>query len=314
MPCVSIIMNCYNGEQYLQQAVDSIMAQTYADWELIFYDNASTDSSAQIVHQYDDSRIVYYRRAETVPLGQARNHALSMASGELIAFLDVDDYWMPDKLMNQCRLFEEHPETSLVFGDVRILYVQEGQERQLFPMMMGKSRPPRGEIFPFLLHKYVINMGSAVIRRTKLVELDEWFDETMVYSPDFDLFMRLAVDSRIDYTDDIVMVYRVHQKSLSHSVVQSTKYLEPLRTLEKISQAYPELSARLKKDFQSCVIRTVATQLWKQGQARKAREMALDAIGTREGFSLFMLSFFSFSRVESIADRLLWFRRKRAQK
>ncbi len=86
---VSIIMNCLNGEKYLKDSIGSIYSQTYDNWEIIFWDNASTDRSDEIAQSYD-SRLKYFRSDETYSLGKARNLAVSKAKGEYIAFLDVD--------------------------------------------------------------------------------------------------------------------------------------------------------------------------------------------------------------------------------
>src|SRR5437868_4501867 len=100
-PLVSVIMNCLNGEQFLRDAIDSVIAQTYANWEIVFWDNASTDASASIAQSYHDDRIRYFRGDSTVPLGHARNLAIQKSRGTFIAFLDCDDLWLPTKLEKQ---------------------------------------------------------------------------------------------------------------------------------------------------------------------------------------------------------------------
>ena len=105
-PKVSVVMNCFNSERYLREAIDSVFAQTYSDWEIVFWDNASTDNSARIAKSYGP-RLKYYRGDENVSLGEARNYALGKARGEYIAFLDCDDLWAPDKLQKQIPLFND---------------------------------------------------------------------------------------------------------------------------------------------------------------------------------------------------------------
>ncbi|SVC54039.1 uncharacterized protein METZ01_LOCUS306893, partial [marine metagenome] len=86
-------MNCYNGEKYLREALDSIIDQTYKNWELIFWDNQSTDNSANIVLSYNDHRIKYFLSKKSSLLYDARNLAIEKTQGEYLAFLDVDDFW-----------------------------------------------------------------------------------------------------------------------------------------------------------------------------------------------------------------------------
>ena len=96
-PLVSVIMNCYNGEKYLQRAIDSIIVQTYKNLEIIFWDNASTDSSADIYRNTaeKDARFKYFKSEKNVNLGEARALAVNECTGDYITFLDTDDEWLP---------------------------------------------------------------------------------------------------------------------------------------------------------------------------------------------------------------------------
>ena len=117
-PLVSVIMNCFNGEKYLRGAIDSVISQTYKNWEIIFWDNQSNDKSAKIFKDYKDDRLKYYCADSHIEiLYRARNYALKKANGEFIAFLDVDDWWLPEKLEKQIPLFND-PDVGLVYGNV----------------------------------------------------------------------------------------------------------------------------------------------------------------------------------------------------
>ena len=98
-PVVSVIMNCLNSSEHLQETLDSLAAQTFTDFEVIFWDNGSTDSSPQIArgHAGLAGRLRYFRGEETVPLGAARNLAIARSRGRYVAFLDCDDLWRPEK-------------------------------------------------------------------------------------------------------------------------------------------------------------------------------------------------------------------------
>ena len=100
-PFVSVIMNCYNSSEFLREAIESVINQSYSNWELIFWDNQSTDESPMIVKSYDDKRICYYYAESNKPLSAARNLAIQKANGEYVAFLDSDDGWLPEKLQKQ---------------------------------------------------------------------------------------------------------------------------------------------------------------------------------------------------------------------
>jgi glycosyltransferase involved in cell wall biosynthesis len=102
MSKVIIIINCFNGSQYLQEAINSIYAQTFKDWCIFFFDNCSSDSSGEIAKSFNH-QLKYYRHDHTIPLGHARKLAVEMTANqsEWIAFLDTDDIWLPNKLERQ---------------------------------------------------------------------------------------------------------------------------------------------------------------------------------------------------------------------
>ena len=128
--CVSIIMNCYNGGKYLNEAIDSVLVQTFQDWELIFWDNQSSDNSAKILQSYEDERIQYYLSEKFTSLGEARNQAIMKSKGEFIAFLDCDDLWMLDKLEKQIPLFNDS-KVGLVICDT-YFFNEKGVFKQLY--------------------------------------------------------------------------------------------------------------------------------------------------------------------------------------
>ena len=110
---VSVILNCLNSTEYLREAIDSVYAQTYSNWEIILWDNASTQDVQSFIKGYDN-RLSYFRAVKTVNLGEARNLAMSKATGNLIAFLDCDDIWMPEKLSLCIPRFDD-PEVGLAY-------------------------------------------------------------------------------------------------------------------------------------------------------------------------------------------------------
>ena len=138
---VSIIMNCYNSEMYLRQSIDSVYNQSYYNWELIIWDNQSTDSTAQIANSYNDKRIRYFLAEKHTPLGEARNMAIEKSTGEIIAFLDSDDLWLPKKLEKQIILFDNE-KVGIAICDT-IFFNQKGKNKQLY----RKKKPLMGMVF-----------------------------------------------------------------------------------------------------------------------------------------------------------------------
>ena len=102
-PLVSVVINCFNGEKYLRQAIDSVINQTYKNWELIFWDNQSKDDTAKIFKSYKNPKLKYFYSPEHTTLYKARNLAMKNCKGEFISFLDSDDWWVPEKLEKQIK-------------------------------------------------------------------------------------------------------------------------------------------------------------------------------------------------------------------
>ena len=109
---VSIVMTCYNGDKYLSKALQSIINQSYLNWELIFWDNQSNDNSKSVFNSFNDKRFKYFFSPTHTNISIAKNFAMEKTNGSLIAFLDVDDWWHKDKLKKQIKLFN-NPNISI---------------------------------------------------------------------------------------------------------------------------------------------------------------------------------------------------------
>ena len=205
-PLVSIIVNCFNGEEYLREALDSIITQTYKNWEIIFWDNQSNDTSAKIFKSYQDNRLKYYLApSHTKILYEARNYALKKATGDFIAFLDVDDYWLPDKLEKQIPLFND-PKVGLVYGNLWYLLKQKKRK------FLSKKTLPTGMILNELLHDYVIRSATIIIRKKSLESLKFYFNDRFHIIGDFDLSIRLAAEWKLNCVQSPIAFVRIHGK------------------------------------------------------------------------------------------------------
>lgn len=201
-PTVSVIMNCYNSDTYLNQAIDSVYAQTYPDWEIIFWNNQSTDSSATIAQSYDD-KLHYFLSDTHTSLGVGRNAALAQAQGTYIAFLDCDDYWAPHKLEKQVGIVEANPDIGLVYSNYYLL-------KNTGTRMMFYSKQPEGYIFEKQLTYYSIGILSVLLRSNALKKLDHIFDEHLNLAEDFDTFMRILYTTKAAYIHEPLAYYRWH--------------------------------------------------------------------------------------------------------
>jgi glycosyltransferase involved in cell wall biosynthesis len=214
MPLVSIIMNVCNGAAFLREALDSVMAQTFTDWELIVWDDRSTDASAAIVSEYRDARVRYFLSPDDAPLGKARRDAIRQSKAEWIAFLDQDDIWLPGKLEKQLALAEA--DTSLLYGRT-VRFYTGGRERD-YDQAHEYKLLPEGDIFTQLFTKSCfIAMSAAMFRRSAIVTSGGIPEEVRII-PDYHLYVAVARKYRARAVQEVVCRYREHSGSMSHVV------------------------------------------------------------------------------------------------
>jgi len=295
VPKVSVIMNCYNSEKYLKEAIGSVYTQTYQNWEIIFWDNASTDSSAEITRSYDD-KLKYFRGEKTVPLYAARNYALKEARGEYIAILDCDDLWLPTKLEEQIPLLEKDGKVGLVYSDA-FLFNEKGKEKCQFAF----TKPHRGDIFSELLFSNFINAQTVVIRRKVFEDLKYWFDSHLIWAGDLDIYLRICYKWKADYVDRPLARHRVHRDSATFKKSRECLVTELNLLLEKIYKnfsdfeyKYPEENRRLKRR------RDVELSLldWENGDKTQARKRLNAYVQDRVVYTiLYFLMYFPFRYV-----------------
>lgn len=221
---VSIIMNCYNGERFLSVAINSILSQTYTNWEVIFWDNQSTDSSATIAKNYVNSKFRYFYSPHHTSLYKARNEAIKKAKGDFLAFLDVDDWWQSDKLERQIPLFKD-AQVGIVYGNYFYHNQKKGVKRILY-----KDKLPRGFIAESLINKNRIGMLTLVLRREAYNDLLFGFNEEYDIIGDFDAVFRISQKWKSDTVDTPIANYRYHGDNLSSNSFD--KYIEELGAWE----------------------------------------------------------------------------------
>lgn len=294
-PLVSVIMNCFNSEKYLREAIDSVLAQSYRHWELIIWDNCSVDATAKISKSYADERILYYKAEHHTALGEARNLAISVSHGDLIAFLDSDDVWLPEKLEKQVPLFNS-PEVGLVICDA----ISFNKHRTLLRLYQ-KRKPPTGMVFRQLLGEYFVWMVTAMIRRKSFESLDYGFNARYEVCEEYDLFVRIGYAWELAYVDQVLAMYRVHGDSLT--LTRGDLFpVEQRLILNKFKQEivdfeddYHDQIFALQRDIDV----NEAILFWRNGAVSEARRMSRPYIST--GFkwmAFYLLTYFPFSYFE----------------
>ena len=206
---VSIVLNCYNGEKYLKEALSSVKAQTYKNWELIFWDNRSKDKSAKIVKSFKIKKLKYYLSKRHTSLYAARNLAIKKASGEYISFIDADDIWAKNKLKKQIKLFEDQ-ETAVVYGNSWLKNEKKNKMKRFI-----NYKVESGYIYKDLIKRYNIGILTSVIKNSLLKKSKIIFDNKYNIIGDFDFFLKLSKKYKFQYISEPIATYRIHENNLS---------------------------------------------------------------------------------------------------
>jgi glycosyltransferase involved in cell wall biosynthesis len=208
-PLISIIVNCYNGEKYLTQALECILKQTYKKWEVIFWDNQSTDKSADIFKTYQDERFKYFYAEKHTSLYEARNLAIEKSKGDFISFLDTDDLWSENKLSLQISYFKSI-EVGVVYSNLWLIKKSEKTRR-----LYSKKNLPSGKIFDKLINNYNVGILTVLIRKKYYLDLETKFDSRFSIIGDFDLMLRLSKLCVFESIQEPLASYRLHGENLS---------------------------------------------------------------------------------------------------
>lgn len=243
-PLVSVIMNCHNGEEYLKRALDSVCAQTYKNLEIIFWDNASTDKSAEIFNEYaeKDKRFKYYKSDKCVSLGEARSYAVNKCTGDYITFLDTDDEWLSDKTEIQVKAMLED---DYVLGYSSVYEVYDNKCKAY------NIRWSSGKIFPNLLTQFEVQLPTAIIKRDKLIEKKLTFDPYIQASEEYCLFMQLIYDEKVCVIKRPLAKYYIRKDSLTQKSIDRWA-TERRYTLDKIREShsdYKKYSRQFKEAY-----------------------------------------------------------------
>ena len=241
-PLVSVIIPSYNAEQFIGQAIESVMAQTYPSYEMIVVDDGSTDKTKEILKEFDGQiRCVHQ---ENRGPSAARNAGIEIAQGTYICFLDADDLWTPDKLEAQVEFLERHPDIALVFSDHQDFKSGNVDPRsyldakkETFGEVLVTEKPLQ-EAFLKLIQENFISTPTVMVRK-RCLEKTGLFDENLWSVEDRDLWLRMAAHFQLACLPRIFCQRRVHQSNISR---QSELTLHGrTNVLEKNRRAFPLL-------------------------------------------------------------------------
>lgn len=216
---VSVLMPVYNGEKYLQESIDSILKQTYSDFELIIIDDGSTDNSSKIIRMNSDrdKRIVYLRNEKNSGICITLNRGLEVARGEYIVRMDCDDIAETNRIMKQVAFMDTHPEYGMAGSKIRIF--GEGTTPYIFDFDEDWRMCLANMIFA------TCSAHPAVIIRNKVIkEHNLYYDDRFRGIEDFYMWWQLAKFSKITNLQECLLNYRIHKNQITQKKVDADHF------------------------------------------------------------------------------------------
>ena len=207
---VSIIINCFNGEKFLSKTLQSVLHQTYKNFEVIFVDNCSTDESAKIFKRIKDKRFKYFKTKKKIKLYEARNFALKKIKGKFVSFLDADDWWDKKFLSSRKLFFLSSSEYGFSFSNCYHYY----ENKKKFEVFY-KGKLPSGLILDNLLNYYFIKISSTIIKRNIIKNFK--FNSYYNIIGDYDLIIRISKKFKgMGFQNKFVNI-RLHKDNFTHN-------------------------------------------------------------------------------------------------
>ena len=219
-PLVSIIINCFNGEIFLKDCLKSVLNQTYKNWEVIFWDNKSTDKSAKIFKNYKNKKFRYFFSKKHSTLYEARNKAIKKARGKYVSFLDTDDLWNKNKLKTQVNFLEKNKNYNIVYSNFFVLKEKNKLLNKFYDGLL-----PHGNITQNLLNNYCIGILTVLIKRKIFNKYK--FNKTYTIIGDFDFFLKFSCKNKIAVIQKPLAKYRSHAKNISK--IKINLYIKELK-------------------------------------------------------------------------------------
>jgi glycosyltransferase involved in cell wall biosynthesis len=229
-PLVSVIVPAYNAAAWIHQTIASVLEQTYSAVEVLVIDDASKDATVKMLSDIGP-RIRILENKTNLGLSASRNRAIAAAKGDYIALLDHDDLWAPEKLAMQMALFERQPELGLVYSDARY-QTSEGRSWRSFVA----SPPYRGDVFIPLLQENFVPCLTAVVPAKVLHDVGPFRTDLRILE-DHDMFLRIARRHSLDYVDQPLATYRIHDQNFTRR--RDVYYAEKIRLQSLYATEFP---------------------------------------------------------------------------
>lgn len=251
-PKVSVVIPTYNSAHMAKEAVESVLAQTYTDFEVIVIDDGSVDNTESVMAPFGDR--IRYIKQENQGVSGARNTGMKEARGEYIAFLDADDLWLPERLAAEIPLLDADPNLGLVYCDWAV--VSGGQVLQ--DSYLKDLPTASGYVFDELIETGFILTSGVVLRRACIDDVGD-FDKSLAIAQDYDLWLRISYKWKVQLVERCLFTKRSLDGSLSSDLTKTA--LERIALYKKTLREIPDMSARSRR----LVRRQIALNYWDVG-------------------------------------------------
>jgi glycosyltransferase involved in cell wall biosynthesis len=279
-PAVSVIVATFNRALFLPETIDSILMQSFQDFELIVVDDGSTDNTREIVDRYGP-RLQYLYQENRGP-SAARNLGVKHARAPWIAFQDSDDLSLANHLESLYRYTREFPDCGMVFGNGRYIGAPEHDRDTIIPAKKSRRLAEKGVRLADLFTKSIVRLQASLIAR-KVYDAIGGHDETLWISMDLDLAFRIFMNAPVGYLDQSLFAYRKHEGNIGRD--QERRLTENIRVIEKLLRDYPQAYNLLGR---TAVTRRLAYRYyrlakgrWRRGDPTAARHAIDEAISLR---------------------------------
>lgn len=213
MATVDVIIASYNAAKYLPAAIESVISQIFEDWRILLVDDGSTDTTAEVVDPFQrrlGDKLKYIKQ-ENAGVSAARNAALRVSTADFVALLDADDVWLPGRLSDSLKVFDDRPKAGLTYGLIRFM----DPEGRLGSTWEGNLAHAEGNIAPYIYMRTVELPSPSITVRKKCIDEIGLFDESLRVTEDRDLWLRIALRYEVAFVPQVLALYRRSPSSLS---------------------------------------------------------------------------------------------------
>ncbi len=227
-PLVSILLNCYNADQFIFKAIDSVLRQSYSNWELIIWDDASTDNTLKILDKYKDKRIYIFKNKKNIGLGKSRIQAIKKLKGDLISIIDADDVFHPKKIYKQVEAFNKNEKISICSTYTKIfdnnnnlshIFASDLNDNQLQKRLKLKNSLPHSSIMYKRVHAEKVG----------------WYSDKLEFAQDYDLTIKLINEGNLHVIKEfLTFIYQPNNNMSKSQTLKKLTIEENINISEKI--------------------------------------------------------------------------------